>query len=178
MEVEKLEILPVRNQTEMADSARLMIGLVHSNKERYSDERQMLDEYYVGSWFFEKTPVVPALYKPPNGDVLVAYLNGIPAGTVAICRMDDGYCELKSMFVPPEHRGKGIAAALCDEVLIVAQKLGYRCVRLTTGEKQPEAQALYRKLGFKVVTPWDANPPAGFSYFEKTLASKNAASQP
>ena len=173
-----MEIRPVRTQAEIADSAKLMSGLVQSNKERYSNEREMLDEYYRGSWFFEKSPVVPALYKSPDGDVLIAYLNGTPAGTVAICRMDDEHCELKSMFVPPEHRGKGIAVALCDEVLSVAGTLGYRCVRLTTGEKQPEAQTLYRKLGFKVVTPWDADPPAGFSYFEITVESKNVASQP
>jgi putative acetyltransferase len=172
-----LEIRPVRNRTEMADSAKLMIGLVESNKERYSDERQVLDEYYRDSWFFERPPVVPSQYKPPSGDILIAYLNKLPAGTVAICRMDNQYCELKSMFVPPEHRGTGIAVALCDQVLIVARKLRYRCIRLTTGEKQPEAQTLYRKLGFQVVVPWDENPPAGFSYFEKALESDSAAPQ-
>jgi len=175
VEVEILDIRPVRKTTEMADSANLMIELVESNKERYNDERQMLDEYYRGSWFFEKSPVVPAQYRPPNGDILVAYLENIPAGTVAISKMDKQICELKSMIVPPEHRRKGIAVALCNEVLVVARELGYSCVRLTTGEKQPEAQTLYKKLGFQLMAPWDENPPAGFSYFEKALEPNSSA---
>ena len=47
--------------------------------------------------------------------------------------------------------------------------LGFKYVRLTTGEKQPEARSLYTKLGFKIVAPWEDNPPDGFDYFETEI---------
>ena len=167
-----MEIHRVRTSAETADAAKLMIGLVESNKERYSDQLEMLEEYYRGSWFFEHSPKLPDVYTPPNGAVLVAYIDQIPVGTVAIYRMNDEFCELRLMFVPPKYRGKGIATALCSAVLEIAQSYGYKGVRLTTGEKQPEAQGLYRKLGFSIVTPWDRDPPAFLSYFQKATASR------
>ena len=150
----------------MADAARLMRGLVDSNKQRYPDQAELLDDYYRGSWFLESTPKIPPQYLPPSGDVIIAYEDEEPLGTVAIYRMDDLRCELKSMFVPVEHRGKGVAKTLCAEVLGLAKALGFRFVRLTTGEKQPEARGLYEKLGFVKVKPWEEDAPAGFDYFE------------
>ena len=47
--------------------------------------------------------------------------------------------------------------------------MGFKVVRLTTGEKQPEAMALYVKIGFQIVTSWETNPPDGFDYFEIRL---------
>lgn len=161
-----MRLVHARSDQEMADAAFLMRGLVESNKERYPEQIELLDDYYRGSWFLESTPRIPAEYLPPMGDVIVAYDEQEPIGTVALCRMDEVHCELKSMFVPDAHRGKGVAKRLCDEVLESAKGLGFEFVRLTTGEKQPEASGLYRKLGFQIVEPWEDNPPNGFDYFE------------
>lgn len=166
-----MDIHLVRTEAETAAAAQLMIGLVESNKERYSDRLEMLKAYYCGAWFFETRPQVPAAYRPPHGDVLIAYINDNPAGTIALCRMDDDFGEFRSMFVPPEHRGQGIATALVQAALKTAQSYGYSGVRLMTGEKQPEAHGLYQKLGFSLVTPWDHTPAAGMWYFEKAIAS-------
>lgn len=154
----------------MADAAHLMRGLVASNKERYPDQIELLDEYYRGAWFLEPVPEIPPEYRPPSGDVIIAYDEGELLGTVAICRMDESHCELKSMFVPVEHRGKGVAGELCRAVLKSARDLGFEFVRLTTGEKQPEARGLYRKMGFKIVPPWEDDPPDGFDYFETEVS--------
>ena len=164
-----MKLVHARSKEEMADAARLMRGLVDSNKERYPDQIELLDDYYRGSWFLEPAPEIPPEYLPPSGDVIVAYDEREPLGTVAIYRMDELHCELKSMFVPIAHRGKGVAKELCGEVLKSAKALGFKFVRLTTGEKQPEARGLYTKLGFKIVTPWDENPPDGFDYFESEV---------
>ena len=165
-----VEIRLVRTEAETATAAQFMVGLVESNKERYSDQLEMLETYYRGSWFFETTPKLPDTYRPPHGDVLLAYIDAIAVGTIAICRMDDQFCEIRSMFVPSEHRGQGIATALCLDALKLAQTYGYTGARLTTGEKQPEAHGLYQKLGFSLVTPWDPNPRAEIWYFEKVIA--------
>lgn len=165
-----MRLVHARSNEEMADAALLMRGLVESNKERYPDQIELLDDYYRGSWFLDSSPKIPPEYLPPSGDVIVAYNEQEPLGAVAIYRMDDLHCELKSMFVPVVHRGKGVAKALCNEVLKSAKKLGFKFVRLTTGEKQPEARGLYKKLGFKIVTPWEDDPPDGFDYFEAEVS--------
>jgi len=164
-----MNLIHVRATEEMEDAALLMKGLVESNKDRYPDQIELLDDYYKGSWFLDDSPRVPVEYSPPLGDVVVAYDEFNPVGTVAIYRMDNTYCELKSMFVPVEHRGKGVAKALCLDVLSSAKEMGFKVVRLTTGEKQPEARSLYVKVGFNIVTPWEANPPDGFDYFENKI---------
>ena len=161
-----MKLVNVRNTEEMKDAALLIRGLAESNKDRYPDQIELLDNYYKGSWFLNDSPRVPTEYSPPLGDVLVAYSESKPAGTVAIYRMNDYHCELKSMIVPTEHRGKGNAKALCLEVLSSAKDMGFKVVRLITGEKQTEAKALYINIGFQIVTPWETNPPDGFDYFE------------
>ena len=167
-----MKVQPVRSPDEVADAASLMRGLVEANKALYSDDLATIEAYYRGSWFFDDEPEVPLTYQPPHGDVLVAYLDGKPAGTVAIYRMDSNCCELKSMFVEPECRKNGVAAALCDAVIELAKAQGYRTVRLTTGVRQTAARRLYERLGFRIVTPWDSNPPKGYDYFELDV-SKN-----
>ena len=164
-----MNLIHIRTTKEIEEAALLMRGLVESNKERYPNQTELLDDYYKGSWFLSKSPRVPAEYYPPLGDVMIAYSGSKPVGTVAICRMDNFYCELKSMFVPTAYRGQGVAKALCLEVLSSAKEMGFKVVRLTTGEMQPEARALYMKIGFQLVTPWEANPPDGFDYFENKL---------
>lgn len=161
-----MQVRAVRSPKEIADAAILMQGLVDANKALYSDDLETIEKYYRGSWFFEEPPKVPREYRPPHGDVLVAYLKAEAAGTVAIYRMDNEHCELKSMFVAPEYRSNGVAAALCGAVIDLAKTQGYRFVRLTTGVRQQAARRLYEKLGFATVTPWDSDPPEGYDYFQ------------
>ena len=161
-----MKVQAVRSVEQIVDAAMLMRGLVDAIKALYSDDIVTIEEYYRGSWFFDDQPSVPEEYRPPYGDVLVAYLDENPAGTVAIHRMDSDHCELKSMFVPPEFRRNGVAAALCDAVIERARSQGYEAVRLTTGVRQTGARRLYEELGFRIVSPWDANPPTGYDYFE------------
>ena len=165
-----MNIVEARSQVEINDAAKLMRGLYEANKSLYDDDLQTIEDYYRGSWFFEGLPKIPTEYCPPQGDVLVAYLDGKAAGTVAIYRMDDEHCELKSMFVEPQCRGHGVASALCKSVINLARIQAYRTVRLTTGVRQEPARHLYERLGFKIVTPWESDPPDGYDYFEFGIA--------
>lgn len=59
--------------------------------------------------------------------------------------------EIKRMYVPPAHRKRGIASLVLRELEQWAGALGHaRCV-LETGQKQPEAIALYTKSGYRVI---------------------------
>ena len=165
-----MRILKARSEMEVGDAASLMRGLYEANKTLYHDDLKTIEEYYRGSWFLDEAPAIPDTYRPPQGDVLVAYLEGRPAGTLAICRLDGDHCELKSMFVAPEFRGSGVSRALCQKVIELAKEQGYRAVRLTTGARQAPARRLYEGCGFRIVAPWDADPPAGYDYFELGIA--------
>ncbi|WNY33360.1 GNAT family N-acetyltransferase [Curtobacterium flaccumfaciens] len=68
-------------------------------------------------------------------------------------------------------RGKGAATALLDECERVGRELGAPRLILQTGDKQPDAVALYRKTGWDqidVYEPYAATMPWSFC-FEKTL---------
>ncbi|GIG40274.1 GNAT family N-acetyltransferase [Cellulomonas phragmiteti] len=69
-------------------------------------------------------------------------------------RADDA--ELKRLYVAPSARGLGLARRLVALVEGDARTHGARRVVLDTGIRQPEAIALYRRLGYRAV-----EPPAG-----------------
>lgn len=82
---------------------------------------------------------------------IVAYENGLPVGCGAIKQYSDNTMEVKRMYVLPEKRGHGIAASILSELEVWAKELNYiRCV-LETGQKQPEAIALYKKQGYQII---------------------------
>ncbi|WP_327639750.1 GNAT family N-acetyltransferase [Kribbella sp. NBC_00482] len=58
--------------------------------------------------------------------------------------------EVKRMYVAPAARGRGYARAL----LAALEASGYPTLRLSTGELQPEAIALYESSGYTLTTPW------------------------
>lgn len=83
--------------------------------------------------------------------VVVAWHGDEAAGCGAFKPYADDVVEIKRMYVPPTQRKKGIATQVLAELERWAKELGYqRCV-LETGEKQPEAIALYRGNGYQVI---------------------------
>lgn len=56
--------------------------------------------------------------------------------------------ELKRMYVAPEVRGHGIGGALLERLEIEARAFGLTRVVLETGNRSPDALALYRRAGF------------------------------
>jgi putative acetyltransferase len=58
------------------------------------------------------------------------------------------YGELKRMFTLPSHRGRGIARSLLLFLEAEAQAHGCHLFMLETGYLQPEAIALYERLGY------------------------------
>ena len=83
--------------------------------------------------------------------VVVVMEGEVPVGCGAFKAFGEGVVEVKRMYVPPAHRQRGIASLGLRELERWAHELGHqRCV-LETGEKQPEAIALYTKRGYLVI---------------------------
>jgi len=83
--------------------------------------------------------------------VVVAYENNKPAGCGAIKEYAPGTMEIKRMYTAPESRAKGIATQVIAELERWAAELSYEKCILETGKKQPEAIALYKKNGYKLI---------------------------
>ncbi|MEI6410612.1 MAG: GNAT family N-acetyltransferase [Bacteroidota bacterium] len=82
---------------------------------------------------------------------IVAYLDEKPVGSGAIKVYDDQTMEVKRMYVPPEFRGQGIASAVLKALEDWTLELGYHNCILETGINQPEAIAMYKKLGYTMI---------------------------
>jgi len=82
---------------------------------------------------------------------VVAYEDGRPVGCGAIKEYDPATMEVKRMYTSPEMRGKGVATGVLSELEKWAAKLSYKKCVLETGKRQPEAIALYKKNGYKVI---------------------------
>ena len=83
-------------------------------------------------------------------EVVVAYQNETPVGCGAIKPFSTSTAEVKRMFVHPENRKQGIAAKILAELENWAAALGFITCVLETGKKQPEAIALYQKVGYEI----------------------------
>jgi GNAT superfamily N-acetyltransferase len=105
---------------------------------------------------------------PPSGRFLVAYVDGSPAGCGTVKRFDDATAEIKRMYVRPAARGRGLARRILGELEAAARKLAYARVVLDTGDRMPEAQALYRSSGYREIADYNGNPWAAV-WFEKRL---------
>jgi GNAT superfamily N-acetyltransferase len=98
----------------------------------------------------DDTPVAATDFAPPGGAFFVAYdatddrLLGC-AGWRA--HGDDA--ELKRMFTMPAARGRGVARRVLAAIEESAHERGCKRVILETGDRQPEAIALYVTCGYE-----------------------------
>ena len=84
-------------------------------------------------------------------NVIVAYAGQQPVAAGAFKKFSPGTVEIKRMFVKPDFRGRGIAFQVLQQLENWAAEFGYSYCILETGKKQPEAIALYKKSGYKVI---------------------------
>jgi len=57
--------------------------------------------------------------------------------------------EIKRMFVPTEHRGRGFSRIVLNGLEKHARSLGWNRLLLETGDRQPEAVGLYESAGYR-----------------------------
>jgi putative acetyltransferase len=85
---------------------------------------------------------------PGRGAFMVAYRGSEAVGCGAVRRLDATVAEVKRMYVVPAARGARIGALVLAALETEARALGVVRLVLETGERQPEAIALYRHAGF------------------------------
>lgn len=112
---------------------------------------QVQQEYVARYGGRDEAVVDPAEFRPPAGLFLVAEVAGVPAGCGAWRAYPPGGVEIKRVYVAPEFRRRGLAQVLMAELEASAARAGHSSVVLNTGQRQPEAVALYRELGYAPV---------------------------
>ncbi|MFF0092891.1 GNAT family N-acetyltransferase [Streptomyces canus] len=105
----------------------------------------------------DATTLAPEDFQPPNGVFLIAYdETDAPVATGGWRARDangegnlDGDAELKRMYVVDAARGRGLARRILAALEEDARMAGRSRMVLETGNKQPEAIALYTSSGYE-----------------------------
>lgn len=94
---------------------------------------------------------------------------GKPVGCIALAGNDDGYCEMKRLYIRPAYRGRGFSRLLCERVIEDAKSIGYSYMRLETFPFMKSALRLYEKLGFEYIGKYNDNPAEDAFFMQLSL---------
>jgi GNAT superfamily N-acetyltransferase len=142
----------VPSTTQQLDQVRaIMRAFIAWHRECHRDDLHLIDQYFDAAAFDNELATLPGACQPPKGQLLLATVDGAPAGCVALREIDAAACEMKRLFVYPQYHGRGVGLALAREVIAQARTLGYLRMRLDTSIRQEQAIGLYKRLGFKMM---------------------------
>ena len=130
-----------------------------------SDDRNAISRIYARSWRSAYRGIVPQEYLDSLKDDGWAGNPDIPGWRTMVCVEDGGYIgtstfcgdrsgrypgwgEIVSIYLLPEHMGKGLGRMLMESVLAEMRKQGYADVYLWVLEDNLPARGFYENLGF------------------------------
>jgi GNAT superfamily N-acetyltransferase len=152
---DRMTVVKTPTTDEELDQVRdMMRAFVAWHRERHRQDLDLIDAYFDADAYERELKALPGKYAPPRGRLLLATMDGRPAGCVALREIDREQCEMKRMFVYADLHGRGVGRALGERMIAEARAIGYRTMLLDTSIRQAEAQALYRRLGFRDSEPY------------------------
>ena len=119
--------------------------------------------------FDDELARLPGDYAPPRGGLWLAQAGPMLAGCVALRPLGASEAEMKRLYVRPAFRGTGLGRRLAEHAIGAALALGYESLKLDTLPTMIEAQALYTRLGFVPVAPYNDNPIGGVKFMALEL---------
>jgi GNAT superfamily N-acetyltransferase len=136
--------------------------------------RQAMDEEMTARYSVPgRAPLSPAAQKALSVDpslvratVLAIDEDGTAIGHAAL-RVLNGELEVKRVIVSGDQRGRGVGKAIMRGLEEVAREQQASRLILQTGDKQPEAVALYERLGWTAIPiyePYAATMPFSLCY--------------
>ena len=118
---------------------------------------------------------LPGDYAEPAGALLLALVDGEPAGCVAMRPLPESdhvnACEMKRLYVKRAFRKFGLGRRLAQQLMDRATQAGHSCMLLDTLDDMEAARGLYETLGFYEIPPYYFNPIAGAHYLKVDLDS-------
>jgi putative acetyltransferase len=119
--------------------------------------------------FDAELATLPGKYAPPAGAILLASVQGEPAGCVAMRPLEPFVCEMKRLWVRESFRERRFGKLLVQAIIERARATGYVRIRLDTLAHMNAALRLYRDMGFYDIEAYYTNPLPGALYLEKLL---------
>lgn len=93
----------------------------------------------------------------PRAAFIIARIDGEAVGCGALRPIDETTVEVKRMYTRPAYRRTGVAQVILAEMDRLARELGYSALKLQTGPLQPEAAALYERVGYYPIPRYSGN---------------------
>jgi putative acetyltransferase len=121
--------------------------------------------------FAAELAALPAPYVPPKGALLVARVGSDVAGCVGLRPLDSHTSEMKRLYVRSAYRSWGLGKRLVEAVIHAAQRAEYNELRLDTLPSMAAAQALYHRLGFVEIPPYNNTHLPGTRFYALKLAA-------
>lgn len=148
--------------------------------EQLADTRTLFGEYAASLQvdlcfqnFEAELAGLPGDYAEPAGTLLLALVDGAPAGCGALRPLADvdyaNACEMKRLYVRRAFRRFGLGRLLAQQLMDRAAQAGYSCMLLDTLDEMEAARGLYESLGFHAVPPYYFNPLPGAHYLKADL---------
>ena len=150
----------------------------HKEDPRFLDLVSMLDQDLASRYDDGNVSYAPYNALKKITAVVVAIVDGEPAGCGAFKPFDDGSMEIKRVFVKPAFRGRGISKAMMGELEKWAAEMGYNRAVLETGTNQQEAISLYEGIGYRQMANFE--PYVGMKEsicYEKPLLPVNSKTE-
>ena len=157
------------------------IELVPAEGPAHTEAVRTLFREYAGSLgidlcfqnFEQELAALPGEYVAPHGALLLALVDGEPAGCVALRPLPEAdhanACEMKRLFVRRAFRRFGLGRLLAQQLMDLATQAGHSCMLLDTPDDMEAARGLYASLGFVEIPPYYYNPIPGAHYLKVEL---------
>lgn len=151
----------IRNKLSDANDVLTIRPFVQSDIEYVISRHKTLyyAERHLSNVFFEYVDHIvydfAANFDPETDCLNILECNGVPAGSIAIAKVDKETAQLRFFMLEPEMRRRGYGNRLMDLALDFCKKKGYQKVFLLTITAQVVARHIYETHGFYRVLSQD-----------------------
>ncbi len=147
--------------------------LIEATREIFREYAEGLGLDLAFQHFDEELAGLPGDYAPPQGALLLAFVDGELAGCGAFRPLPDvdyaNACEMKRLYVRRAFRRFGLGRMLAQALMDHATEAGYSVMLLDTLDDMESARGLYASLGFETIPPYYFNPVPGAHYLKVAL---------
>ena len=134
---------------------------VEAVRELFAEYARAVEEPCCFQGFERELAGLPGEYGPPHGRLLLGHDGAVPAGCVALRRLDPATAEMKRLYVRPAYRGSALGRRLAQAAIDAARSAGCARIVLDTLPRMGEAISLYRSLGFRETAAYLPHPTPG-----------------